>query len=61
MPDDDCVTTLHFDTTSHKRINGEWSSVIIRTKDGKKFRMCRLSVAVETRDNITSMIVAALK
>ena len=61
MSDDDCVTTLHFDTTSRKRINGEWSSVIIRTKDGEKFRMRPLSMAVETRVNITSMIVAALK
>ena len=61
MSDDDCVTTLHSDTTSRKRINGEWSSVIIRTKDGKKFKTCPLSMAVETRDNITSMIVAALK
>ena len=61
MSDDDCVTTLHFDATSRKRINGEWSSVIIRTKDGKKFRMLLLRMAVETRDNITSLIVAALK
>ena len=61
MSDDDCVTTLHFDTTSRKRINAEWSSVIIRTKDVKKFRMRPLSMTVETRDNITSMIVAALK
>ena len=61
MSDDDCVITLHFDTPSRKRINREWSSVIIRTKDGKKFRMHPLSMAVETRDNITSMIVAALK
>ena len=60
ISDDDCMKTLHFDTTSHKRINGEWSSVIIRTKDGKKFRMLPLSMAVETRD-IISMIVAALK
>ena len=61
ISDDDRVTTLHFDTASRKRINGEWSSVIMRTKDGKKFRMCPLSMAVETRDNITFMIVAALK
>ena len=61
MSDDDCVTTLHYDTTSCKRINKEWSSVIIRTKDGKKFRMCPLSMATETRDNITSMTFAALK
>ena len=58
---DDCVTTLHFDATSRKRINREWLSVIMRTKDGKKFRIYLLIMAVEIRDNVTSMTVAALK
>ena len=58
---DDCVATLHFDATSRKRINREWSSVIMRTKDGKKFRIYLLIMAAEIRDNVTSMIVAALK
>ena len=55
------ATTLQFDTTSRKRINGEWPSIIMRMKNGKKFRLRPLSMAVETRENITSLIVASLK
>ena len=34
---------------------------IIRMNGGKKFRMCPLSMAVETRENITSLLVNTLK
>ena len=59
--DDELATTLHFDTTSRKRIKGEWPSIIIRMNGGKKLTMRPLNMAVKTRGNITSLLVNTLK
>ena len=58
--DDELAITLHFYTTSRKRIKGEWPSIIIRMNGGK-FRMRPLRMAVKTRENITSLLVNTLK
>ena len=55
------MTTLHYDTTTRKRINGEWPSLILRMESGKKFHLRPLSLAVEDRQNITKLIVTMLK
>ena len=59
--DDELAITLHFDTASRKRIKGEWPSIIIRMNGRKKFRMRPRSMAVKTRENITSLLVNTLK
>ena len=58
---DELATTLHFDSNSRKKIKGEWPSIIIRMNGGKKFRMHPLSMTVETRQNITSLLVNTSK
>lgn len=59
MSNEDCATALHFDMTSHKRIKGEQSSLIPRTKNGKNFEICTFRIVVETTGNIALLIVAA--
>ena len=59
--EEESMTTLHYDTTTRKRINGEWPSLILRMESGKKFRLRPLSLAVEERQNITKLIVTMLK
>lgn len=59
--DDELATTIHFDTTRRKRITGEWSSIIIQMNARKKFSMCPQSMAVDTKENITSFLVNFLK
>ena len=41
------VVTLHYDTTTRKRLSGEWPSLIIQTSSGKKIRLRPLNMAVE--------------
>ena len=57
-PPDDVI--VHYDTTTRKRLNGEWPSVIIKMSNGKKFRLCSLNMAVEDRKNIVNLFVASL-
>ena len=38
------ATALHFNTTSRKKIKGEWPLIIIRMNDGKKFKIRPLSI-----------------
>ena len=59
--EEESMTTLHYDTTTRKRINGEWPSLILRMESGKKFHLRPLSLAVEDRQNITKLIVTMLK
>ena len=59
--EEESMTTLHYDTTTRKRINGEWPSLILRMESGKKFRLRPLSLAVEDRQNITKLLVTMLK
>ena len=50
--------TLHYDTTSHNSIDGEWSSVILNFSDGQKFWLRPLFFAFENRNpNYESLIV----
>ena len=58
-PDD--KVTIHYDTTTRRRIAGEWTSIIIRLASGKMFRMRPLSLALETRENITHLMVEIIK
>ena len=46
------VTTIHYDTTMRKRLNGEWPSLVLKTKGGSKFRMQSLNMAFEDRQNV---------
>lgn len=59
--DDELATTIHFDTTSRKRITGEWSWIIIRVNARKKFSTRPQSMAVDAKENITSFSVNFLK
>ncbi len=53
--------TIHYDTTTRRQISGEWIYVIVRLASGKMFRMSPLSLAVETRENITTLMVEIIK
>ena len=53
--------TVHYDTTSRRRVNGEWTSVIVKFSSGNTFRLRPLSLAVENRENITKLLVEQLK
>ena len=53
--------TIHYDTTTRRRIAGEWTSVIVRLASGKMFRMRQLTLALENRENITRLMVEILK
>ena len=44
--------TLHYDTTTRKRLNGEWPSIVLKTSSGKTFRLRSLNMAVEDRKAI---------
>lgn len=33
----DDVVTVHYDTTTQKRVNGEWPSLILRSSSGKQY------------------------
>ena len=54
------VVTFHYDTTTRKRLNGEWPSLVIQTSSGKKFRLRSLNMAVEDRRNIVNLFLASL-
>lgn len=58
MPKD--VLTIHYDTTTRRRLNGEWPSLILKMSNGKKFRLRSLSMAVEDRKNIVKLFVVTL-
>ena len=58
--------TLHFDTTSRSRIDGDWPSLIFNFKDDNPIECRMLSVrplffAFENRDQIVSLIVETFK
>ena len=58
LPSD--AVTLHYDTTTRKRLNGEWPSIVLKTSSGKMFRLRSLNNAVEDRKNIVSLLIASL-
>ena len=52
--------TIHYDTTTRKRLNGEWPSLILKTCSGKKFRLRSLNMAAEDCKNIVNLFIATL-
>ena len=55
------LCTMHYDTTKRRRIQGDWSSLIVKMSNGKSFRLRPLSLAVETRETIAELLVEELK
>ena len=58
--------TLHFDTTSRSRVDGEWPSLLLNFKgddpsDCKMLRLRALFFAHEDRDQIAKLIIETLK
>ena len=54
------VVALHYDTTTQKRLNGEWPSLIIQTSSGKEIRLHLLNMAVEDSKNIVNLFLTSL-
>ena len=57
------AATVHYNTTTtttRKRLNGEWPSLIIKMSNGKKFILCSLNMAVEDRENFANLFLASL-
>ena len=54
------VVTLHYDTTTRKRLIGEWSSLIIKMSNGKKFRQSNLNMVAEDLKNIVNLFLTCL-
>ena len=44
--------TLHYDTTTRSKTNGEWPSLMLNFNNGKSFRLRPLSFAYEGRQNL---------
>ena len=53
--------TVHFDSTSHSTIDGEWPSLIIIFSNSQEFRLRPLLFAYEDQDQITELFVETLK
>ena len=58
---DEDKITIHYDTTTRRRISGEWTSIIVRLASGNLFRMRPLTLALENRENISRLIVEVIK
>ena len=41
------VITVHYDTTKRRRIQGEWTSLIVQMSSGKAFRLRPLSLLLK--------------
>ena len=53
--------TLHYDTTSRARIDGEWPSIIFSFSDKQRYVLRPIFFAYETRSQIISLIVETLE
>ena len=53
--------TVHFDSTSHSSIDGEWPSLIIIFSNGQEFRLRPLFFAYEDWDQITGLFMETFK
>ena len=49
-----------YDTTQRRRIKGDWTSLIVKIKNGQTFRLRPLSLAVENRQTICDLMVEEL-
>ena len=49
--------TIHYDTTTRRRIKGDWTSLIVKISNGQVFRLRPLSLAIENRETITDLLV----
>ena len=58
MPSD--VVTVHYNTTTRERLNGEWPSVIIKMSNGKKFKFHSINMAIEYRKKTVNLFLASL-
>ena len=58
LPDE--VMTIKYDTTSRRRLNGEWPSIILKSSSGKKYRLRSLHMSHEDRQNIVQLFIATL-
>ena len=52
---------LHYDTTSHCQINGEWPSTILSFSAGTDFELCSLFFACEDREQVVLLLVKTIK
>lgn len=53
--------TLHYDTTSRSKIDGEWPSIILSFSDKKRFVLRPIFFAYETREQIIRLLVETLE
>lgn len=53
-------STLHYDTTSRNRIDGEWPSIIIFFSSGEEFTLRPIYFAYEDREQIVCLLVETL-
>ena len=58
MPDE--VATMKYDTTSRRRLKGEWPSIIVKSSTGKKYRLRSLHMSHEDRQNIVQLFITIL-
>lgn len=50
-------STLHFDCTSRKHLDGDWPSLIFNFSDGRQFYLRSLYFSIEDRANIVRLVV----
>ena len=53
--------TVHFDSTSHSSIDGEWPSLIIIFSNSQEFRLRPMLFTYEDQDQITKLFVETFK
>lgn len=54
------VVIVHYDSTTRNRLNGDWSSLIIKMSNWKKFRLRSLNKAIEDRKKIVNYSLASV-
>ncbi|KAK6179055.1 hypothetical protein SNE40_011501 [Patella caerulea] len=59
--DPEDVIAIHYDTTKRRRIQGDWTSLIVKINNGECFRLRPLSLAIENRETITELLVEEFK
>ena len=53
--------TLHYDTTSRSKIDGEWPSIVFSFSNKQQYVLRPIFVAIETRSQIVSLILETLE
>jgi hypothetical protein len=53
--------TLHYDSTSRKRLQGEQTSLILHLSSGHTLKLRPLTIAKETQESITEFIIMEVK